>query len=137
MPPESDTSQPIDSRSQTKVSMTGSEGFWEWLNTVQISLAFTTYQTNRLFLLGRKPEGRLVINERLFDKPMGLYRQGGNLYMACRYQIWQLENRLFEQETFQGCDRLYIPSMSYTTGDLNVHDVVMTKEKTVFHQHRL
>ncbi|MBY0475595.1 MAG: TIGR03032 family protein [Nitrosomonas sp.] len=53
----------------------------------QISLAFTTYQTNRLFLVGRKANGRLAVNERLFDKPMGLYASGENLYMATRYQI--------------------------------------------------
>ncbi len=32
-----------------------------------------------------------AVNERLFDKPMGLYARHENLYMATRYQIWQLE----------------------------------------------
>ena len=113
---------------QPEVSMTGSEGLWDWLNGLNISLAFTTYQTNRLFLVGRKPEGRLAVNERLFDKPMGLYARDNSLYLACRYQLWQLENRLAAAETYLGCDRLYVPSVAYTTGDLNVHDVVMTQD---------
>ena len=40
-----------------------------------------------------------------------------------------MENRLEAGETHQGCDRLYVPSVSYTTGDLNVHDVVVDKNQ--------
>ena len=96
-----------------------------WLQQEQISLAFTTYQTNRLILLGSNAEGRLAMNERLFDKPMGLFAQGDNLYMSTRYQIWRFENHLQPGETYQGGDRLYVPSLSYTTGNLNVHDIVL------------
>lgn len=121
--------QSVENRQQPEVSMIGSPGFWDWLNKLGISLAFTTYQTNRLFLVGRKPEGRLAVNKRLFDKPMGLYLSNDSLYMACRYQIWVLENRLAEEETYLGCDRLFVPSIAYTTGDLNVHDVAITDEQ--------
>ena len=112
---------------QSALNINASEGLWQWLNDQQLSLAFTTYQTNRLFLVGCKPEGRLNVNERLFDKPMGLYAHQNSLYMATRYQLWQLENRLAPGENYQGHDRLYIPSQSHTTGDLNVHDVVVNK----------
>ena len=110
------------------VTMQGSGHLYQWLDCEQISLAFTTYQTNRLFLVGCKENGNLAVNERLFDRPMGLYASDESLYMATRYQIWQLENRLAKNEQYQGCDRLYVPSQSYTTGDLNVHDVVVTKD---------
>jgi uncharacterized protein (TIGR03032 family) len=112
-----------------QVLISGSEGFHDWLRQQQISLAFTTYQTNRLFLLGCKEDGRLAVNERLFDKPMGLFLDHDSLLMACRYQIWQLENRLGAEETHQGADRLYVPSVAYTTGDINAHDVVMTASR--------
>jgi uncharacterized protein (TIGR03032 family) len=117
--------------------MYGSERLWNWLNESQISLVFTTYQTNRLFLVGINPEGRLAVNERLFDKPMGLFAesrpqsQGQRLWMSTRYQLWQLENRLGPGEQHQGGDRLYIPSLSHTTGDLNVHDVVVDAQGRV------
>ncbi|PZU98909.1 MAG: TIGR03032 family protein [Pseudanabaena sp.] len=101
---------------------------WEWLEKNQISIGFTTYQTNRLMLMGRKSNGRLAINERLFDKPMGLYAQGDRLYMSTRYQIWQFDNHLANGETYQEADRLYIPSQSYTTGSLNVHDLVLGRD---------
>jgi uncharacterized protein (TIGR03032 family) len=124
-----DNLQPAAAQPPSKVSMAGSEGLWQWLDTLHISLAFSTYQTNRLFLVGCKPGGRLAVNERLFDKPMGLYAAQDSLYMACRYQIWQLQNRLAAGETHRGCDRLYVPAIAYTTGDLNVHDVVLDKNQ--------
>ncbi len=117
--------------SHPAVTMQGSNHFYEWLESEQISLAFTTYQTNRLFLVGCKENGNLAVNERLFDKPMGLYAKNESLYMSTRYQIWQLENRLAKNEQHQGGDRLYVPSQSHTTGDLNVHDVVVTDEQKV------
>ena len=129
MPQTTNNTEQVMTRPQPEVSMVGSDGLWPWLNALQISLGFTTYQTNRLFLIGCKPDGRLSVNERLFDKPMGLYALNDSLYMACRYQLWQLENRLAAGETHQGCDRLYVPSVSYTTGDLNVHDVVVDKNQ--------
>lgn len=119
------------STSPPAVTMHGSDHFYQWLDSERISFAFTTYQANRLFLVGRKENGHLAVNERLFDKPMGLYASHENLYMATRYQIWQLENRSAKDEQHQGCDRLYVPSQSHTTGDLNVHDVVVTNEQKV------
>ena len=81
-----------------------------WLQQEKISLAFTTYQTNRLILLGSYEDGRITLQERLFDKPMGLYADTNTLYMSTRYQIWTLENRLGQGESFQDGDRLYVPS---------------------------
>lgn len=54
------------------VTVLGSPGLCDWLQQAHLGLAFTTYQTNRLFLVGSTPE-KLTVNERLFDKPMGLY----------------------------------------------------------------
>ncbi|PXW89662.1 uncharacterized protein (TIGR03032 family) [Nitrosomonas sp. Nm84] len=121
--------QPSAPNNPSAVTMQASDQLYQWLESEQISFAFTTYQANRLFLVGRKENGHLAVNERLFDKPMGLYASDENLYMATRYQIWQLENRLAQSEQQHGCDRLYVPSQSHTTGDLNVHDVVVTEEQ--------
>ncbi|MCX7086923.1 MAG: TIGR03032 family protein [Methylococcales bacterium] len=113
--------------------MQDSEKLVEWLSHENISLAFTTYQTNRLFLVGRGEPGHIAVNERLFDKPMGLYAKGSSLYMATRYQLWQLDNRLAPNEQYQGYDRLYVPTQAHTTGDLNVHDVVLdAKQRILF-----
>lgn len=123
--------QPSAPNNSPAVTMQASDQLYQWLENEHISFAFTTYQANRLFLVGRKENGHLAVNERLFDKPMGLYASDENLYMATRYQIWQLENRLAQGEQQHGCDRLYVPSQSHTTGDLNVHDVVVTQQQEI------
>ena len=116
-----------------EVAMVGSPGLAGWLASQDISLGFSTYQTNRLFLLGRGEEGRLAVNERLFDRPMGLFVEGERLHMAGRTQLWQMENRLAPGELHNGQDRLYVPAVAHTTGDLNAHDVVVDRRgRTLF-----
>ncbi len=114
------------------VTMQASDELYQWLEAEHISFGFTTYQANRLFLVGRNDNGRLAVNERLFDKPMGLYAHDSRLYLSTRYQIWQLEDRLSPGERYQDCDRLYIPSQSHTTGDMNVHDLAVSDAQEIF-----
>ena len=116
-----------------KLEITCSPHFVPWLQTQFVSLAFTTYQTNRLFFIGCNQQGRVAAHERLFDKPMGMYGINNSLFVSTRYQIWRFDNCLAPEEIYQQSDRLYIPRTAYTTGDLNVHDVVLDKsEKLLF-----
>ncbi|MGH7288248.1 MAG: TIGR03032 family protein, partial [Myxococcota bacterium] len=100
-----------------------SRHFLSWLSESGASLAFTTYQTNRLFLIGMKEGGRLSIFERHFDRPMGLHATPERLLMSMRWQLWQLDNALPPGELHDGFDRLYVPRQAHTTGDLDVHDI--------------
>ena len=121
MNPPTPTASPLD--------VQASASLWHWLAEQQISLALTTYQSNRLFLIGRKEEpGRLAIQERLFDKPMGLFWQHDTLTLGCRYQIWQFANRLPAGQHHEGGDRLYVPRASHVTGDINAHDVAIDRQ---------
>ncbi|WP_196986951.1 TIGR03032 family protein [Caenimonas aquaedulcis] len=45
--------------------------------------------------------------------------------MAGRYQIWRFDNLLAEDRTHEGGDRLYVPAASFTTGDVNAHEVAV------------
>ncbi len=109
------------------LEITCSRHFLSWLQEQQISLAFTTYQTNRLFLIGLKPNGQLSGFERLFDRAMGLWATSNHLYLSTRYQLWQFDNVLNPGQLYKGYDQLYVPRIAYTTGDLDIHDVVMGK----------
>ena len=122
----SDTSSSLaDARSESWVEVTGSPYLSTWLAEQQISLAFTTYQTGKLFLLGRHPEGRLDVFERTFNRAMGLWADGQTLWMSTLYQLWRFENLLRPGELFQGRDRLYVPKLANTTGDIDIHDVAV------------
>jgi uncharacterized protein (TIGR03032 family) len=119
-----------------------------WLQGLGIALAFTTYRANRLIFLGTaEPAGepgepadgnsdpdrptpvpQLKLHERLFDRPMGLFVEGESLWMAARCQIWRLDNLLGPGQLHEGGDRLYVPAVSYTTGDVNAHEVVLGQD---------
>ncbi len=56
---------------------------------------------------------------------MGLFVAGESLWMAARCQLWRLDNLLAPGQLHEGGDRLYVPAVSYTTGDVNAHEVVL------------
>src|SRR4051794_39942860 len=93
--------------SEPWIEVTSSRLFANWLAEQQISLGFTTYQTGKLFLLGRHPDGRLAVMERNFNRSMGLWADGQTLWLSSLYQLWRFENILRPGELYQGCDRLY------------------------------
>jgi uncharacterized protein (TIGR03032 family) len=107
------------------VEVTGSPHLSSWLAEQRVSLAFTTYQTGKLFLLGRHPEGRLAVFERTFNRAMGLWADGQTIWLSTLYQLWRFENLLKPGELYQGHDRLYVPKMANTTGDIDIHDVAV------------
>jgi protein O-GlcNAc transferase len=102
----------------------GSRQITDWLQAQQISLACTTYQTSRLLLLGLNAAHQLSGFERIFDRAMGLHATAERLYLSTKYQLWQLDNALQPGQHYQGYDRLYVPRIGHTTGDLDIHDVV-------------
>ena len=110
-----------------------SRQFPEWLAHQEISLALTTYQTGQLIFLGVNQSRQLSGYQRLYDRAMGLQATPARLYLSCKYQLWQLDNALTPGELYQGYDKLYVPRIGYTTGDLDVHDVAVNREgKVIF-----
>ena len=115
-----------NSRPTEGLEIFSDRSFPEWLAQEQISIGYTTYQTDRLTLLGVNSEtGRFSGFERSFGRAMGLYVQENRLYLGTKYQIWQFENALELGQLHNGYDKLYIPKVGYTTGDLDVHDIVI------------
>ena len=110
---------------QPTFELSASRQFNAWLVEQKLSLAFTTYQSGKLFLLGMKPDGRLSVFERTFNRCMGLSVHGNSLYMSSLYQLWRFENIFEPGQTHDGYDRLYVPQLDYITGDLDIHDIAM------------
>jgi uncharacterized protein (TIGR03032 family) len=106
------------------LEITTSRQFLSWMAQQQVSLSFSTYQTGKLFLIGLKPDGQLSVFERTFERCMGLWVSSQRLYMSSLYQLWRFENSLQPGQSHQGYDRLYVPQVGYTTGDLDIHDIV-------------
>ena len=96
-----------------------------WMAEQRVSLGFTTYQSGKLFLLGLKPDNRLSVHERTFNRSMGLWGDGQTLWLSSLYQLWRFENVLEPGELQDGYDRLYVPMVGHTTGDIDIHDIAV------------
>ena len=84
-----------------------------------VSLGCTTYQTGKLLLIGRKPDGQFDVHERTHQRD-GPWGDGQTLWMGTEFQLWKLCNVLRAGEQYLGHDRLYVPKVGETTGDLDV-----------------
>jgi uncharacterized protein (TIGR03032 family) len=117
---------------QAKLELMPSRQFPNWLAEEQVSLAFTTYQAGKLFLIGLQPNGRLSVFERTFNRCMGLCSDGADgLWMTSLFQLWRFQNALPPGQAQKGYDRLYVPQVGYTTGDLDIHDVAVDADGRV------
>jgi len=129
--PAASSSAAIDPKTNEPwLSVTASRHFSGWMKEQQMSLAFTTYQAGKLMLLGAHADGRLAVFERNFNRCMGLWadpNQTDTLWLSSLYQLWRLENVLSKGEHHEGHDRMYIPRLAYTTGDLDIHDIAVEK----------
>lgn len=108
---------------QPVLTLNGSRLFAAWLAGQKASLAFTTYQAGKLFLIGLKPDGSLSIFERTFDRCMGLGANGKQLWMSSLYQMWRFEDFLDPDTTQDGYDAVFVPVAGHTTGDIDIHDI--------------
>jgi uncharacterized protein (TIGR03032 family) len=106
----------------------GSRHFASWLGEQNVSLALTTYQAGKLFLVGRQTGGRISIFERTFNRCMGLCAHGPTIWMSSLYQLWRLENALKPGQLHNGYDALYTPRIGYTTGDIDLHDLAVEQD---------
>ncbi|MGQ0502419.1 MAG: TIGR03032 family protein [Panacagrimonas sp.] len=119
--------------SPAPLSIDASRHFATWLAEQQLSLALSCYQSGKLFLIGLKPDGRLSIFERTFNRCMGLWSDAQTLWLASAFQLWRLQNVVQQGTRDEGFDRVYVPRTGHTTGDVDVHDVaVMGDGRLVF-----
>jgi uncharacterized protein (TIGR03032 family) len=100
-----------------------SRGMAGWLQANQVSLAFTSYQTGRLYLVGVDEAGRLAVHEVGTGRAMGLWADTQRLVLATPFQVWRFENILSPGQSADGADRYYVPRVAHTTGELDIHDV--------------
>lgn len=110
----------------SKLELSASRHFARWLAESGGSIAFTTYQAGKLFLLGTRGDGQLAVFERTFPRAMGLgVRDDGQAFaLASEYQIHRFDNVLRPGERDEkGRDAVFAPHAAWVTGDVDAHDV--------------
>jgi uncharacterized protein (TIGR03032 family) len=143
-----ETSTPSDEQPWLQVQ--GSRHFLDWLAELRVSLAFTTYQTGKLFFVGSKQDGGLAVFERTFNHAMGLWASADarTLWLSSKFQLWRFEQAPAAVVPYRpapvegddagipawverGYDVAYVPRVGYTTGDVDVHDVAVDADGRV------
>lgn len=124
-----DTSE-TDAKTEVKpaLEISTSRQMLSWLAEQKLSIALTTYQIGKLYFIGLKPDNGLSVFERSFNRCMGLCPTPNGLYMSSLYQVWRFENVLEAGQQQDGYDRLYVPQVGYTTGDLDIHDIAVDRD---------
>jgi uncharacterized protein (TIGR03032 family) len=117
------TPQPAPQPPKVDYSLSG--GLVRRLAQNRISLAFTSYQSGILYMLGHNPKGGAQLHQSVMPKPMGLsYDSGGRLTLTGAFQIVRFENALAPHERVNGLfDACFMPRMIHMTGQLDAHDV--------------
>jgi len=124
VPTTSSTSAPTAAPTPT-LEINTSRQFLSWMVEQRLSIAFTTYQIGKIYFLGLNPDNNLSVFERTFNRCMGLCASPNGLYMSSLYQVWRFENVLEPGQIQDDYDRLYVPQVGYTTGDLDIHDMAV------------
>lgn len=111
---------------QSRSLLEGTPNLPDWLEATGCAIAFSTYETHRLFFLGLGDGGRLKAHERMVPRCQGLCADGVALWVGAQSHLWRFVNGLTPDErTSSGADRLYVPRLSYLTGDIDIHDIAV------------
>ena len=129
--PAAAATAPVQGDEPAKI--TCSRGLADWLVRHNTSLAFTSYQSGRLYLAGVDAQGAVSFHERFLARAMGLWSDGQRLLVSTIFQLWRFENILAPGQSLDGCDRHFVPRVAHTTGDIDVHEIgVLDDGRIVF-----
>jgi uncharacterized protein (TIGR03032 family) len=123
VPPVTDSLETTSAKPPA-TNITTSRGLAAWLRSQRCAIAFTSYQTGKLFLIGSLPDGRISFHQQSYQRAMGVHAQSQRLYVASLFQIWRLENVLAPSERANKVfDRLFVPRNAQIVGDLDTHEI--------------
>jgi len=118
---------------ESNVEYSLSKGLIARLIQMRAALAFTSYQSGFLYMLGANPQGAAQLHQSGMPKPMGLCADGsGSLVLSNGAQIMRLENVLepgqHVNHLYDGC---FVPRAMYLTGQVDAHDVGLDSDGRV------
>ena len=109
--------------------------FSELLHKLGISLAISTYQAGKVIIVSAINEDKLIQLPRTFDNPMGMAVTKNGLAIATKNELVVLRNSAELAQSYPQkpgvYDTLYIPSATYYTGYISMHDMEFTKENKI------
>lgn len=137
--PSSGNAQPSNAQTVTataavaaspNVEYSLSAGLTSRLANMNAALAFTSYQSGLLYMLGSGAKGNAQLHQCGMPKPMGLCSDGpGRLVLAAGAQIIRFENVLDAgQRINHTYDACFVPRQLHLTGQLDAHDIGVDRD---------
>ena len=124
-------SAPANPASQTppKTDISFSGGLQGFLAANKVSLAFTSYQTGMLYILGPGTDGKLALHQAQYPQAMGVVGDTQRIYLGTLTQIVRMENVLAQGQIANSKhDKVYVPRNFQTTGAVDVHELGIQKD---------
>jgi len=124
-PVQAATAKTEEDKTVPPVSYSLSSGLVGRMRRNSFSIAFTSYQSGLLYMLGVKPGGGAHLHQCAQPKPMGLsLSPTGQLTMTGAYHVIRFENVLASHERVNHMfDACYVPRRVHFTGALDAHDI--------------
>ncbi|MEL7279853.1 MAG: TIGR03032 family protein [Pseudomonadota bacterium] len=115
---------------KNKVDYSVSNGMAARLSNMGAALAFTSYQSNLLYMVGVKPQGGINIHQTAIPRPMGIVHDGQHgLTLVAGPQILEFQNVLNPEEKINNLfDAGFAPRRAHITGALDAHDLGVQKD---------
>ena len=115
----------MSTETDSGLEISTSRDFARWMADSGVSIAFSTDDAGKLFLIGLDGNGEVSVFERGFDRTGGLCYDRGGLVVATRFQVWRLENVLTDGPTADGYDALFVPQIGWVTGAVQAQDIAV------------
>lgn len=125
---------PPPSTQDQNTDITFSSGLKNFLQSHNIALAFTSYQSGNLYIFGHGPDDKLAMHQAGYPQAMGVAGDGNRIYLASHSQIVRMENVLAPGQIANNKhDKVYVPRNFQTTGVVDLHEIgVCSDGKIVF-----
>ncbi len=110
--------------SEQKIHFKYPDSLVDLLGNLGISIAVTTYQSGKILLLGTN-RGKLDIQTRNFERPMGMIAHGDQIWAGvghtiCRFVDFPSAAAKIEEGDYSAC---YLPMDIHFTGDMDIHEM--------------
>lgn len=117
--------QPSAEDREVKFSADVSRGFLPWFSDFNASIAVTTYQVGKILFFGVKPDGSLWVFNRNIGRCLGMAADETGFWVASGYNLHRFQNLAARGAQFTNGDSMFVPRMTYFTGDPDAHDVAL------------
>jgi uncharacterized protein (TIGR03032 family) len=116
----------------TQIDLTMDEGFGRWVEQAGATVVISTYQAGKIVLVSHDGQ-QMAVNIRDMHAPMGLAIEGSRMAVALRESVLVLADAPALASEIPGLPRgffehLYLPRVTYSTGDIRAHEVAFGRE---------